>query len=422
MAHSVFISYSSADRETADQICAALEEAGNRCWIAPRDIEPGADYPAAILAGLQGAQLLVVLVSETAITSPHILTEIGHAFSEKKPIIPFRLSDVTLPPNFDYFLSTSQWLDAPDGCTPQNLTRLKQAVAEEMAHGAAFSLIGPLAPGRRLPVAAAAFLVLLLVGAYSYWRRPAARTSQVDRPKIQSGVVTATSNPSSPRSWVNPQDGLTYVWIPPGNFTMGCSAGDSECRPDESPAHTVELPQGFWLSRTEVTNAAYHRVVPSSSFTPREATLPVVGLSWMDAKAYCTAIGGRLPTEAEWEYAARGGTTGPYFGVPAKIAWYAANSGDTPHEVATLQANPYGLFDMLGNASEWVADRYYNKYDVEAPALGDVEQPLVSNATAVTRGGFWQSEASAIRVSRRVEAEKDEPAPMAGVRCVAERR
>jgi formylglycine-generating enzyme required for sulfatase activity len=77
---------------------------------------------------------------------------------------------------------------------------------------------------------------------------------------------------------------------------------------------------------------------------------------------------------------------------------------------------------MLGNASEWVLDRYYNKYDIEAPAIGNVEEPRASNATAVMRGGFWESEAAGIRVSRRVEQEKDEPVPMAGIRCAAERK
>jgi formylglycine-generating enzyme required for sulfatase activity len=75
---------------------------------------------------------------------------------------------------------------------------------------------------------------------------------------------------------------------------------------------------------------------------------------------------------------------------------------------------------MLGNASEWVLDRYYNQYDVEAPAIGNVDQPLAPNAIALTRGGFWESDAAGIRVSRRVKMEKDDPAPMAGVRCVVE--
>jgi formylglycine-generating enzyme required for sulfatase activity len=422
MEHSVFISYSSADKNVADQICAALEEAGQGCWIAPRDIEPGADYPSAILSGLHGAQLIVAVISETAIASPHILTEIGHAFSEKKPIVPFRLSNLKLPPNFDYFLSTSQWLDAHDGCTPENLARLKEAVAQELANRTASPVMQAVARDKRVPLAAGAVVLLLIVGAFFYWRQPAAPAATGDPPKPANPLIASTETTAKPQPWVNPKDGLTYVWIPKGTFMMGCSPGDSECKSDESPTHLVELPEGFWIGQTEVTNAAYHRLVPSASFSAEEAKLPVIGLSRMDAKSYCTAIGGRLPTEAEWEYAARGGTPGPYFGVPSKIAWYAANSGDKRHEVATLQANPYGLFDMLGNASEWVADRYYNKYDIEAPAIGEVEQPLASNATAVTRGGFWESEAAGIRVSRRVEAEKDDPAPMAGVRCVADRK
>ncbi len=420
MERPVFISYSSADKQAADQICAALEQAGHACWIAPRNIEPGDDYPAAILAGVQGAHLLVVIISDTAIASPHILTEINHAFSEKKPIIPFRLSPVALPPNFDYFLSTSQWLDAHGGCTPENLTKLNEAVAEELAHRA--PALAQLAPktNQRVVMGAVAAVLLLGLGAILYWRQPTTPASTSDPPKATTPMTATTGTGSKPQPWVNPKDGLTYVWIPPGSFTMGCSAGDSECKPDEAPTHPVELPQGFWMGQTEVTNAAYHRVVPTTTFLPQEAKLPVVGLSRQDAKAYCAAVGGRLPTEAEWEYAARGGTSGPYFGVPSKVAWYGTNSGENRHEVAALQPNPYGLYDMLGNASEWVADRYYNKYDIDAPATGKVEEPLAGNATAVTRGGYWESDASGIRVSRRVEAEKDEPGPMAGVRCVAD--
>lgn len=428
MERPVFISYSSADKSVADQICAALEEAGHQCWIAPRDIEPGADYPAAILAGLQDARIVVVIVSGAAVASPHILSEVGHAFSEKKPILPFRLSEVKLPPNFDYYLSTSQWLDAHDGGTIENLARLKEAVSQELAGV-------PIAPAetaarrdKRILLLMAGLLLIVGV-AILYWRWPSSRAvtnekqpvERNDIPGIDQQKTNARETKLQP--WVNPKDGLTYVWIPPGNFTMGCSPGDSECEPDENPSHPVEMPKGFWLGQTEVTNAAYHRVVPGSQvFSPKEANLPVVGLSWREAKAYCAAIGGRLPVEAEWEYAARGGTTGAYYGVPSKIAWYAVNSGDARHEVAALQPNAYGVYDMLGNASEWVLDRYYRKYDIDAPAIGDIEQPLASNASALTRGGFWESEAPNIRVSRRAEKDKDEPAPMAGVRCVAERK
>ena len=77
---------------------------------------------------------------------------------------------------------------------------------------------------------------------------------------------------------------------------------------------------------------------------------------------------------------------------------------------------------MLGNVSEWVLDRYYQKYDIEAPAIGNVEQPLASNASALARGGFWESEVQNIRVTRRAEMDNEDPAPMVGIRCVIERK
>ncbi len=416
----IFISYSSSDKVVADQICVALERAGYGCWIAPRNIEPGADYPAAVLDGLRGARAVVVIVSTTAVASPHILTEIGHAFGEKKPIIPLRLSPGVLPPNFDYFLSMSQWLDAHEGCTSENLARLTEAVSEALAGRAVAAPEQRSGLDKRILVAGTALLMAL--GATIYWRWPS-RIEVNDVSKTVPSVDDKKSNPSNtkPQPWVNPKDGLTYVWIPPGSFTMGCSPGDTECKPDESPAHPVELPNGFWLGQTEVTHAAYH-LVTSSSFRTNEANLPVVGTSWRQAKAYCAAIGGRLPAEAEWEYAARGGAAGAYYGVPSQIAWFASNGGGAPHAVATRQPNAYGLYDMLGNASEWVLDRYYQKYDIEAPPIGDVEQPLASNASALTRGGYWESDVQDIRVSRRNEAENTDVVPMAGIRCLVERK
>jgi len=423
----VFISYSSSDKAAADRICAALEGAGYACWIAPRDIEPGTDYPAAILEGLLGARAVVVLITASAVASPHILSEIGHAFGEKKPIIPFRLSAATLPPNFDYFLSMSQWLDAHDGCTSGNLARLTEAVRQALAGGAAAVPAKTTQTKKRILLAAAA-AVIMAVGGTVFWRWPSAKSDPNSLHPADSKTLTPAGDKKTSsldarlQPWVNPKDGLTYVWIPPGTFTMGCSPGDSECKPDEGPSHLVELPNGFWLGQTEVTMAAYHRIVASASFRPNESNLPVIGVSWLKAKTYCEAVGGRLPTEAEWEYAARGGATGSYYGIPSKIAWYAGNSDGVRHQVATKQPNSYGLYDALGNASEWVLDRYYNKYDIEAPAIGNVEQPKAGNATAVMRGGFWDSDAPNIRVSRRSEQEKDEPVPMAGIRCVAERK
>ncbi|HWC96706.1 MAG TPA: SUMF1/EgtB/PvdO family nonheme iron enzyme [Candidatus Sulfopaludibacter sp.] len=410
----IFISYSSTDKDAAGQICAYLEQAGLPCWIAPRDIPPGAEYPAAILDGIQRSRSVVVLMTAAAVASPHILSEVGHAFSQKKPIVPFRLSDASLPPDFDYFLSLSQWLDAHDGCTPANLSRLRDAVTRAPLRQ------GGKAAGLDKRVLLAGLAILLIAAAaILYWRRPApaieTKTAIVEEKKIPP-VET------KPQPWVNPKDGLTYVWIPPGTFTMGCSPGDTECKPDEAPSHPVELSAGFWMGQTEVTNAAYRRIVPAAPVYPaNEGNLPVVEISRKQAKAYCAAVGGRLPTEAEWEYAARGGVAGAWYGVPARIAWYEANSGGSRHPVGGLQANAFGLYDMLGNAGEWVLDRYYNKYDLDAPATGKVDEPLAGNSTATARGGYWESETQNIRVSHRMQMDPFDTGPMVGIRCVLDR-
>jgi formylglycine-generating enzyme required for sulfatase activity len=204
---------------------------------------------------------------------------------------------------------------------------------------------------------------------------------------------------------------------------MGCSPGDSECADDEKPAHAVDIPKGFWLARTEVTIAAYRKFAAAHKLpSPTgDSNLPYCNLTWADAKTYCADIGGRLPTEAEWEYAARGGKSEAYYGPVGTIAWFAQNSGDAPHAVGGKQPNAYGLYDMLGNVSEWVLDRYYNRYDVASAAVGaNVEQPLASNAEAVARGGFWDSDAASIRVSHRAAHEKDDAEPIVGVRCASD--
>ena len=132
-------------------------------------------------------------------------------------------------------------------------------------------------------------------------------------------------------------------------------------------------------------------------------------------------MGGRLPTEAEWEYAARGGNSQPYYGPISQIAWYAGNSGDAPHAVGEKQPNAYGLYDMLGNVSEWVLDRYFDKYSFDSAATGPgVEQPLASNASAVARGGFWESDAAALRVSHRLAQEPDGGEIPVGFRCASD--
>ncbi len=423
----VFISYASSDKVIAERVCGALENAGISCWMAPRNIEPGTAFPTAIVEAVNSARAFVLILTEHGATSPHVLSEVSHAFNGKKRIIPFRIWQQALPEDLEYFLSLTQWLDAPDGCTDQNLRRLVEATLAALTGEPTPRPLPPLKSGARW--LAGAVLTLVVVGGMIFFlksRKPPDRNTAAPTPTGVTASPPGTPPATPPlKIWSNPADELNYVWIPAGTFMMGCSAQDSECKDNEKPTHQVNIEKGFWLGQTEVTVTAYRRFAAKSArHSPAgEGTFPVSGVSWADAKEYCAAMGVRLPTEAEWEYAARAGNSQPYYGVITDIAWYADNSGDAPHPVGTKQPNAFGLYDMLGNVSEWVLDRYFDKYYFDSVATGPgVEQPLPSNALAVARGGFWQSDASALRVSHRLAQEKDGSDIPIGFRCASDHR
>jgi formylglycine-generating enzyme required for sulfatase activity len=155
----------------------------------------------------------------------------------------------------------------------------------------------------------------------------------------------------------NPVDGLTYVWIKSGTFMMGASPGDTQLFDDE-PAHPVTITRGFWMGQTPVTQEAYQRVTGTNPSNFKGSKLPVETVTWSEAQGYCQTLGMRLPTEAEWEYAAKAGSRASRYGDIDRIAWYAANSGGKPHEVGQKQPNAWGLFDMLGNVWQWTSSDY----------------------------------------------------------------
>jgi formylglycine-generating enzyme required for sulfatase activity len=248
-----------------------------------------------------------------------------------------------------------------------------------------------------------------LIGRFVFRDAPAAPT--MPAPRLPPASLT-TRAPS-----INPKDGLEYVWIPPGTFMMGCSPGDSECYADEKPAHRVTLTKGFRMGVTAVTQEAYQRVMRTNPSNFKGAKLPVETVNWTEAQNYCSTVGMRLPTEAEWEYAARAGTTGARYGELDSIAWYDQNSGSKTHEVGQKAPNAWGLYDMLGNVFQWTGDWYAENYqggnetDPKGPASGQYR---------TLRGGSWGDVARWSRASYRVRLQPDYRLNLPGFRCVGE--
>ena len=200
-------------------------------------------------------------------------------------------------------------------------------------------------------------------------------------------------------------DGMEFVWIPPGEFRMGSTS--SEADRDERTVTRVRISRGFWLGKHEVTQSEWESVMGSnpSRFSDCGGDCPAERVSWEDVQEFTGRLNGRegrdvyrLPTEAEWEYAARAGTTGDRYGSLDSIAWWRENSGGRTHPVGGKSANAWGLHDMLGNVWEWVQDRSGASYP--GLTVTDPRGPG-SGSGRVRRGGSWGNSARIARASNR---------------------
>jgi formylglycine-generating enzyme required for sulfatase activity len=215
------------------------------------------------------------------------------------------------------------------------------------------------------------------------------------------GTPAATGN-----TWRNSL-GMEFVLVPAGQFMMGADKGDD----DEKPVHAVRLSKPFYLGQYEVTQGQWQAVMGSNPSRFRgNPNLPVEQVTWEDVQAFMRKLNAResgtpyrLPTEAEWEYAARAGTTTDYsFGDDPRLlgeyAWYAENAERKTHPVGQKKANTWGLYDMHGNVWEWVQDWYSKPYP--SGSVTDPQGPA-SGAVRVYRGGSWITHARNCRVSYR---------------------
>jgi formylglycine-generating enzyme required for sulfatase activity len=205
---------------------------------------------------------------------------------------------------------------------------------------------------------------------------------------------------------IAPGVSMTFCWCPAGEFVMGSPAAEADRSDDENQVR-VTLLKGFWMAKTEVTQAQWQAVMGSNPSRFKGSTSPVERVNWVDAQEFLEKLNARLgsedggtmalPTEAQWEYAARAGQSSAYSGgLLDQVAWYDDNSGDTTRPVGTKQANAWGLHDMSGNVWEWSQDWYGDKLSGGTDPSGPS-----SGSNRVFRGGGWNSVAGSCRVANR---------------------
>lgn len=233
-------------------------------------------------------------------------------------------------------------------------------------------------------------------------------------------------------------------WIAPGAFVMGSPESERGRFDDEGPQREVTLTRGYWLGETLVTQALWVAVMnenPSYFIGDRPDDLqrPVESANWDDCHAFLvrvsaqtTGLNARLPTEAEWEYACRSDTieatwVGEISGINSApelepIAWYSANSDRETHSVGRKAPNHWGLYDMLGNVSEWCADVARGVHGMRPYAYSELTDPVAKGPGAfrVIRGGSWSSNAMATRAASRRSASRVLRMPYYGVRVAAD--
>jgi formylglycine-generating enzyme required for sulfatase activity len=430
--HQVFISYANekgdktvSDRQIADMICSALESENIRCWIDHRDIMPGEKWVNAMFNAVEQSKIMVLVFSANANQSQWVEDEITYALDEKIRIIPFRFDNVTPQGALRVLKVRCQWIDAQQPPQQEDLSRLVNAVR-------------------------------------TYLEKET-ETKEKLQLKDKPGDVKAVE-PKAKKVYKNQQgfqetdfgDGIIMVSIPPGKFEMGSNEYDSE-----KPPHTVYLDE-YRIGKHAVTVKQFGLFVKDTGYVTeaeskggaftwtgekweqkkdinwknpgfeQEDSHPVVCVSWNDALEYCKWLSGKkggsfkLPTEAQWEKAARGTDKRKYpWGNPApsgarvnfadKQAWlkakmnwadkdiddgyaYTAPVGSYPDG-----ASPYGLLDMAGNVWEWCGDWYGSDYYKNAPK----ENPTgpKSGAHRVLRGGSWNIGAVILRSSLRNSAD-----------------
>lgn len=470
----VFISHSSKDETITLEIYKYLSEHGMRCWVDKYHILPSEQYAISIEDGIKASEKFLLLYSKNVLDSVDILNELE--LGKRKEMHIFVLDDAPIDAKgFEYYITRTQHLKGYPNYRehlPELLAALQGKPINKDPYAHASS--GPNTPKPKKKwgwvVLVIALLMAVLGLGYKYLPVSTAylrggmdadttqltidTISDSSAPVVIKQADNHSANPSNPKD-VAPKkerpntqpvvkqqpkqpidksytvNGVTFrmMKVNAGQFAMGADAStDSFAYPEEAPIHSVQLTD-FYIGETEVTQALWTAVMGTGleeHIKGKKAhglgnDYPMYYVSYDDCVAFVMALNEltgesfRLPTEAEWEYAARERTsTQLYAGanVIGGVAWYEGNSGGTAQPVAQKKANALGVYDMCGNVAEWCMD-WFELYPAEAstnpmgPELGELK---------VFRGGSWADKAIDCRVSCRTAWQPDYRSANIGLR------
>ncbi len=391
MGNHVFICYAHEDWDFVRALAAKLEKLQVSIWLDRRDILHGTNWNQTRDDALYECACCVVILSPAAVVSEQVQGEWVTAFEEQKPVVPILYQSCRIPSR----LRLIQRFDFTNGGLEneeilQALLRVLGGGQSETSDLQPTLLRHSRAGGNPGDGQKAGDLV------------PEQRHTSKVEDQIKRREEPKILTPA-PFSEITNNIGIKLILIPAGEFLMGSENG----RDNEKPVRKVIISNPFYLGKYPVTQTQWRVVMGNnpSHFQQKEGWIfgkqkdnpeqPVENVSWDDAQEFLQKLGAReggktyrLPTEVEWEYACRAGSTRSYcFGDDEtklkEYAWYRENSGNTTHPVGQLKANVWGLHDMHGNVWEWVQD-WYGSY--EAATAIDLTRP-VSGSDRVLRGG-----------------------------------
>lgn len=481
----IFLAHASEDKARVQQLYNQLKKRGFSPWLDSTDLIPGQNWEIEIPKAIKRASVCLVCLSKNSVAKEgYVQREFRYAllaYAELPPesiyLIPVRLDDCEVPdlriPDLELKLRSIHWVDLFEMAGFEHLVSAIEKAVEPTKRYQSLSKDSPdptaeiesprLPRLRQKPVIITALIVAGAAALFEFSGSPLLdgltdikddRTPKWEDTAVPNYQKTETQLFDSPVLTKNVKAGSEpfdvfrdcdhcpeMVMLPEGTFLIGSPFDETGRDDDEGPQQEVTIGAAFAIGKTEVTFEEYDRFAvsteqekPNDHFGRGRGKVPVFNVTWYDARAYCRWLGEqtretyRLPSEAEWEYAARAGTTEQFSFGKAITSEQVNYNGDRPYDghkkelfrsepvpAGSLPANAWGLHEMHGNVSEWVQDWYHSNYE-GAPSDGGAWN-LPSGNERVLRGGSWLSAAEDVRAAARYGDEPEIQGTMRGFRC-----